>query len=226
MDRNSLLKLPTNLVGVFAHEDDEVFGPGGLFAKNVKMGGKSHVISFGGCIGKRYTELQNACTKLGVTFETLKIIPNNYKKLKDNVKIVNLLRDKIISLKPRFVVTHSSTVDYHSDHKIVSHLTREAAIRATLPVNNHIVNGLLYTEGHFLHSYVHIFVDITNEYNLVVEAAKMHKSQMKKNNDYYLNALNGRTILRGVQAGCERAEAYVFEALQMVGSMNRRNLGI
>lgn len=222
---NSILKLPTVLVGIFAHEDDEILGPGGLLAKNVKKGGTSHVISFGGKNKERAMELKRGCEKLNITFETLALIPVSSENSIREDSVVLSLRDRIIKLKPEFIVTHSKEGDYHQEHKMVSFLSREAVIRAQLPMKNHITKGLLYTEGHFLHSNVHVFVDITEEYDLVVEAAKLHVSQMKKNDNYYLGTLNARSLLRGVQAGCERAEAFVFEPLPLIGSMNRRNLG-
>lgn len=224
-ENNVILKLPTVLVGIFAHEDDEILGPGGLLAKNVKKGGTSHVISFGGKDKKRATELKRGCAKLNITFETLALTPVSSKNSIEEASVVLSLRDKIIELKPEFVVTHRKEGDYHQEHKMVSFLSREAVIRAQLPVKNHIVKGLLYTEGHSLHSNVHVFVDITEEYDLVVEAAKLHVSQMAKNDNYYLGTLDARSLLRGVQAGCERAEAFIFEPLPIIGSMNRRNLG-
>ena len=105
-------------------------------------------------------------------------------------------------------------------------MSHEALIKAQLPRLNHIAKGLLYTEASSPHSHVHVFVDISNEYDLIVEAAKLHVSQMEKNDDYYLNTLDGRSLFRGSQAGCARAEAFVFEPLSIIGSMNRRNLGV
>ena len=85
---NRILKLPTILVGIFAHEDDEILGPGGLLAKNIKKGGVSHIISFGGKNKRRAIELSRGCKKLRVTFETLNLIPisdkNPIKQIKSN----------------------------------------------------------------------------------------------------------------------------------------------
>jgi len=214
------------LVGIFAHEDDEILGPGGLFAKNVKKGGISHIISFGGKDKKRALELKRGCERLNLTFESLGLIPvSSDNPIKQN-SVISVLRDRIIELKPEFIVTHRKERDYHHEHQLVSFLSREALIRAQLPKVNHVAKGLLYTEGHSPHSYVHIFVDISEEYEEVVEAAKLHTSQMEKNNDYYLDTLSGRSLFRGSQAGCARAEAYIFEPLSIIGSMNRRNLGM
>lgn len=223
---SGLLCLPTILVGVFAHEDDEVLGPGGLLAKNVKMGGTSHVISFGGKDEERAIELKGACDKLNVSYETLNLIPISPDNPIKQDEVIAFLRDRIIELKPEFLITHRKDKDYHHEHQLVSYLAHEALVRAQLPMKNHIAKGILYTEGHSPHSNVHIFVDITKEYDLVFEAAKLHTSQMEKNNDYYLDTLNGRTLFRGAQAGCFRAEAFAFEPLSIIGSMNRRNLGV
>lgn len=221
---NKILNLPTTLLAVVAHEDDEVLGPGGLLIKNVELGGKSHVICFGGSTRKRAKEFINSCKSMGVTYELLKKKEGYYAK--DKLKTQKYLKEVIMKLKPEFVITHRKDWDYHIDHKDVSELTRNATIMAQTPLNGHMAKGLLYHETHFMQPEIHIFVDITKVYPKIIESAKCHISQMMKNKNYYLYSLSARSKLRGVQAGCERAEAYFYEPLQLIASMNRRNMGI
>jgi len=223
-ENNGLLKLPTNLLGIFAHEDDEVAGAGGTLIKNVQLGGKSHVICFGGSISIRAQEFMNACNKMGVTCELLGIEEGHYG---DNLQKTSLLiKDNIIKYKPEFVITHRKDGDYHRDHRVVSELVREAVLKAQTPGEGHMAKGLLFTETHFPHQNWHVMVDVTEQFEIVLDVFRCHESQILKNNGYYLKMLDVRTKFRGVQAGCERAEAFIFEPLTLVGSMNRRNLGV
>lgn len=221
---NDILSLPINLLGIFAHEDDELVGAGGTLIKNVKLGGSSHIICFGGSTRLRSKEFKNACRVMGVTCELLNLKEGHYDRNK--LKITTKLRNEIIKHKPEFVITHRKQGDYHPDHKIVSDLAREASIRAQTPLNGWLIKGLLYTEGHSLHSVFHVMVDVSKYSQIILKAFHCHKSQIKKNQGYYLATLDERTKLRGVQAGCERAEAFFYEPLPLVGSFNRRNLGV
>lgn len=220
---NNILKFPTVLVGIFAHEDDEVAGAGGILTKNVRLGGKSHVICFGGSTDLRTQEFKNACEKMGVSCELLGKREGNYDDKKDET--INLLRDLIIKYKPEFVITHRKEGDYNRDHRVVSELVRDAVIKAHIPFDGHVVKGIFYTECHSLHSIWHIMVDTTEDYERIREAFNCHKSQIDKLDGYYLKMLDARSKLRGVQAGCEKAEAFVYEPLPFVGGLNRRILG-
>ena len=115
--KNRILVLPTMLLGVFAHEDDEILGPGGLLAKNVKMGGVSHVISFGGKDERRARELEAGCRKMNVTYETLNLIPVSSDNPINQEKVIAALKDRIIDLKPEFLITHRKERDHHHEHQ-------------------------------------------------------------------------------------------------------------
>jgi len=220
---NKLLEFPTRIVAILAHEDDEI-ACGGLLSKNVRLGGMSHVICFGGSSKKRKEEFNRSCETLGVSFECLGKKELEYNK--DFVRTISYLSKKIAQLKPDFVVTHRENNDYHKDHRDVSKIAREVVIRAQTSVDGHISKGILYSETISLHSIVNLFVDITQEYDKVVRALNFHKSQVEKLEGYYVQELDSKTKIRGVQTGCERAEAFSFEPLPLIGGLNRRNVGI
>ncbi|MFH1359159.1 MAG: PIG-L deacetylase family protein [archaeon] len=220
---NNLLELPTKIIAIIAHEDDET-SCGGLLAKNVRLGGESHVICFGGSTDLRFREFEESCKILGVTFELLRKKETRFDE--DYSETIDKLSDIIIDKQPEFVITHRADGDYHRDHRVVSSIARESCIKAHVRKNRHDVKGILYTETMSLHPVVSIFIDITEEYDKVYKALKKHISQIEKLEDYYLQELDALTRLRGVQAGCERAEALFFEPLPLVSALNRRILGV
>ena len=226
---NGILQFPTNLVGIFAHEDDEVLGAGGTLAKNVQKGGKSHVICFGGYEEVRRNELRDACEILGVTYETLGHQHETYSNLLQG-EVSTYLKGRIIDYKPEFIVTHRGRSDYNLDHGAVEDMTMDAARRAQNPQEGWITKGLLLTETHSMHDLVHAFVDVSDQYEITQRALSLHKSQIQKlatqGGDFYTGLYDKRTALRGFQAGCERAEAFVLEPLPLVSGLNRRNIGV
>ena len=224
---NSILQFPTRLVGVFGHEDDEVLGAGGTLAKNVTLGGESHVICFGGTNEIRVKELENSCRLLGATYELLGHDHETYSNLPFG-KVSENLKRKIIAYKPEFLITHRGINDYNRDHRVVENITMDAARRAQNPSDGWIVKGLLGTETHSMHDLVHIFVDITEQYLVAQEALSNHNSQTKKletkSGDFYTGLYDKRTALRGFQSGCERAEAFIYTPIPLLGGLGRHNI--
>ena len=219
---NSLIKLPTRLLAIIAHEDDEI-ACGGLLAKNIKLGGESHVICFGGSTELRSNEFENSCKILRVTFELLKKQESKYDE--NSIQTTDKISDIIIEKKPEFILTHRPKWDYHKDHRDVSRITKDSCIRAHTKKNRHDVKGILYSEATSLHPIVHVFINITNEYEQLFYAFNQHKSQIDKLEGYYLKELDFLTKLRGLHAGCNRAQAFIFEPLQLISAFNRGTLG-
>jgi len=62
-----------------------------------------------------------------------------------------------------------------------------------------------------------VMVDVSEDYDTVMSALRMHKSQMAKANSFYERFYDARTRLRGVQAGCERAEAFLVTLSRHAG---------
>ena len=213
----SNLILPSRLLAILAHEDDEVIGCGGLLTKNHYLGGQSNVISFGGSSSIRQKEFKNACNLLGIAKSEL--LGYNEEELeRESLSKILLVRDKIIDYRPNYIITHRYDDDYHINHQIVSKITEKAAIMAANPRNGVRVKGILYTETHSLHQIVHELVDITGFQEKIEEAINCHESQIKKNDGYYQKFIRRRNSLRGLQNGTGFAEAYQFQAVPIIAN--------
>ena len=68
-----------------------------------------------------------------------------------------------------------------------------------------------------------VHVDITDSYRAALAALKKHKSQLKKADTFYEKLYDARTRLRGVQASCERAEAFSITLPKHAGPFYREN---
>jgi len=215
--------LPTRILGIFAHEDDEVIGVGGLLARNSSEGGESKIICFGGFNTHREKELSAACDILGLSYEALGLPETEY--LPSNDEIKNSLVQHIIDFKPQFIVTHNP-VDYHHHHTIVSNYAKSAAMFACNKPNGIRVDGLLFTETNFMLPEYHVAVDITDYMDKKLEAMACHESQLKKGENYYAKLIQQKAALRGLQSGVEYAEAFRFEKLPIVGMFNDRKLAL
>lgn len=215
--------LPKRVLGIFAHADDELIGAGGLLLKNKALGGDSKVICVVGANSEREQELLKFSQKseIGVLALNYEVgsFNNNFQSL------LSVLKAEIISFQPDYVVTHRASFDYHQDHVQLSNLVKQAALSAQTPKNYHRVEGILYTETHSLHPEVHIFVDTSDYLDIVLDLMKIHDSQNKKNNNYYLDLIQYKSQLRGLQAGCSFAEAYSYEPLSLVAAFKRENIG-
>jgi LmbE family N-acetylglucosaminyl deacetylase len=68
-----------------------------------------------------------------------------------------------------------------------------------------------------------VHVDITDSYQAALAAIKKHKSQVKKADSFYEKLYDARTHLRGVQAKCDRAEAFSITLPEHAGPFYREN---
>jgi LmbE family N-acetylglucosaminyl deacetylase len=144
------------LLGVFAHPDDESFGPGGTLAKYAREGVDVHVcIVTDGASGStvpdaaapgelsslaelRQHELACACDVLGVHLHTLNYRDSGMEGSADNRHPRSLYQAdlhtvacQLVSLlekvRPQVVVTHDPSGGYfHPDHIRVNHAVRRA----------------------------------------------------------------------------------------------------
>ncbi len=198
---------PSILV-VCAHPDDESLGAGGTIALHSKNGTPVDVL----CLTAneiRKTELEAACKELGV--RVLRV------GMRDDFAIDMSLRndivDMILKTRPKIIITHS-TDDYNQNHIMCSQLVSQSAEWAshvTLYEDAHKVERIYHMEVNSLFSRPQVFVDITSTYEDAICALNQHKSQLKKANAFYTRFYDARTRLRGVQAACERAEAFTVE---------------
>ncbi|NHI82878.1 MAG: hypothetical protein EAX81_01055 [Candidatus Thorarchaeota archaeon] len=208
------------LLVVAAHPDDETLGAGGTIRKHVEGGIPVDVHCMTGN-ESRNEELKAACSILGVR--------NLYLSERDDFAIDSSLQNEVIGaiLKshPKIVITHSGE-DYNRNHVECSALVEQAvewASHSTIFDNAHRVDKILHMEVNSLLPRPHLHVDTTGTHTFVLKALAQHKSQIAKANNYYAKLYDVRTRLRGVQAACERAEAFTISLPTHAGPFYPQN---
>ena len=167
------LKSTLRLLGVFAHPDDESFGPGGTLAKYASEGADVHVIiATDGIAGSveegmeleghetlaqvRSEELSDAAVALGITsIWSLPYRDSGMRGAPENEHpqaliqqpmddLVDELTDYMVRLQPHVVITHDPSGGYgHPDHICVCEATTTAFHR--LAKSRNAVNGDRYS---------------------------------------------------------------------------------
>lgn len=212
--------LTSSILVVCAHPDDESLGAGGTIAAHTGHGIPVDVL----CLtanDTRKSELEAACKTLGVR--------EVYVGIRDDFAIDMTLRDEVIKVilksRPTVIITHS-TDDYNLNHVQCSDLVSQSAEWAshvTIYEDAHKVERIYHMEVNSLLSRPQVFVDITDSYDVAVQALGQHKSQLKKADSFYTKFYDARTRLRGVQAACARAEAFTIEIPFHVGPFYPHN---
>lgn len=211
---------------IFAHLDDESYGPLGTIAEHVKQGDEVVVISM--CRGNRpgadvqseriqiFTEI---CDMLGV--ESIIQDQNDTQMVRDETqRRVNNIIERI---QPEVVYTHFNG-DAHQDHRLLS----ECVLIACRPKPDSTVHKLLMCElpastewafGQFGDFRPTVFNDITEYIDLKIEALSMYETETYDYPD--ARSVESMRILaaqRGKQSGVSFAEAF-----QLVFSLSRKN---
>ena len=205
---------------VVAHPDDESLGAGGTIKKHTEQGIQVDVLCMTGN-EERNAEMKQACGILGVK--------NLYLSERDDFAIdmdlTNEVVGAILKSRPQIVITHFSG-DYNRNHQQCARIVDEAvewASHTTLFENAHRVERIYNMEINTLISRPNVHVDITDSYRAALAALKKHKSQIKKADSFYEKLYDARTHLRGVQAKCERAEAFSITLPEHAGPFYREN---
>lgn len=213
------------ILGIFAHEDDEVIGAGGLFALNSDQGGTNHVVCVTGYDDSRVQELEAATEILGATYEVLGH-SNTVDQLVD--PLVTKLRDAIRKHHPDILITHHPEFDYNDDHLALAEIVLQAAMRASSGMQQaHRVGQILYTETHNLFPFPDQAYDITGVMERKLRAMACHESQLLKSTipqGYYRDLVQRKAELRGLQAGCQYGEAFVTKRLPIIGPFGGKPL--
>lgn len=183
------------LLAVFAHPDDECFGPGATLAKYAKAGVEVYVVcatrgeAGRGTSKERTKELLAAAKVLGVKkvefldFEDGEISNNQYHDLAGKIL------EKIEAIKPQVVLTFDLTgASGHLDHIAVALTTTYAFLRQT------IAKKLYYfarpnfeeTEEYFIYippakrdGEITTEIDVSDVWDIKVRAMKKYKTQKK-----------------------------------------------
>jgi LmbE family N-acetylglucosaminyl deacetylase len=210
---------PSILV-ICAHPDDEILGAGGTIVNHTSQGIPVDVMCLTSTVSRK-KELESACQVLKVR--------NIYIGIRDDFAIDMSLQSEIVDIllksRPTIVITHSP-VDYNHNHVACHDVVRQAiewASHSTVFDNAHMVERTYNMEINSLLSQPQAMVDISETFATSLEALKKHVSQMSKANGFYARLYDSRTRLRGVQAACDRAEAFTVELPTHAGPFYPRN---
>ena len=196
-----------SILVIVAHPDDECLGAGGTIRRHVDQGIGVDVLALTGN-DTRNKELRAACRLLGVR--------EVYTSIRDDFAIDWSLGKEtvqvILKSRPSAVITHSAD-DYNRNHVQCAQMVADAiewASHSTTFENAHRVRRIYGMEINSLHSHPHVLMDVSESFATAVSALKEHKSQLTKADAFYLRFYDARTRLRGIQADCERAEAFTI----------------
>ena len=203
------------LLAIVAHPDDETFGCGGTLAAHASHA-PVDVLCLSCSPSERREELYSAAEALGIeeptVFDDLHV--------ESGVRLIRRVSDVIVEKNPRVVVTHLP-FDYHREHRAAYEAVKEAvewAAHTTTYDKPCHVERLLLMEVNTLIPQPHVLVDVTESMDVKMEAVERYTSQLEKFPwGYYQNINLKKAELRGVQAGCLYAEAYLEESVPSHG---------
>lgn len=210
----------SSILIVVAHPDDESLGAGGTIRKHADLGIPVDVHCMTGD-ETRNAELKSACAHLNVR--------NLYLSERDDFAIDMSIRNEVVGAilksRPTIVITHSLG-DYNVNHQRCAQIVFDAAEWAshtTLFDDAHRVQRIYNMEINTMISRPHVYVNISKTYKYALGALREHKSQILKADSFYEKLYDARTRLRGVQAKCERAEAFSITHPEHAGPFYRDN---
>ncbi len=185
------------MVAVFAHPDDEAFGPGGTIAKLSKDHEITVICVTPGDAGQniktadtRKKELRASAKILGVK----NVIFLNYKDgtLSNSVyhQLAADIEKELKRIKPEILMTFDiKGVSGHIDHIVVSLVTtfvfhRLSFVRELFYYCNNLERSKILGEDYFIHfpggykqSEINEFIDVSKYWDIKISAMMAHKSQ-------------------------------------------------
>lgn len=191
------------IAGIFAHPDDAELWAGGTFIKHAQIGDAVHIMTFADQSGIRVKEAVEGAYRLGVQCEIGK-----RDILRLETRLRSALEDFLTRTKAEIVITHW-TKDCHHEHRAIGAAALAAATRSRIDCG--LPRSLLYCdtyaslglEGPFSPS---LFVDISLEFPLKLDAIKAHASQPT---DRWVEMATTLGRLNGARSGCVMAEAFL-----------------
>jgi len=204
------------VLAVVSHPDDESFGCGGALALNARQGGLSQVLCLTSDPPERGDELRAACEALGISEPVIM----GLKRISADDGVIKQISNHIASFRPDVVITHLPA-DYHRDHRATYAIVKEAvewAAHTTTYDEPWLVGRLLLMEVNTLISSPHVLLDVSDVWALKEAAVESYPTQLAKfEGGYYERFTRVKAELRGVQGGCDFAEAFIEEPLQRNG---------
>lgn len=182
--KHQILKSPPkgDVLVLSPHPDDDVIGCGGSIKLHRDQGDNVEIIYL--CGGnEREKEAKAAASILGATGTTFWRYADG--KLQTNKTSVELLRIKILSLKPDLIYV-PSFLDPHPDHFETAKLVVETLAKMSSPQ----INSLrIYSYEVWSPIYANRLINIDKSITQKKEALAAHKSQLKDRN--YQKAMSG-----------------------------------
>jgi LmbE family N-acetylglucosaminyl deacetylase len=210
-----------SIVAVGAHLDDIELGCGGTLAAARANGADVHMIVMSRSAYANYdgstlrteeqavAEGQAAAAIIGVT--SIDILDFPTKDIPYDVSSVEALNRRFDGLRPDLIITHSPH-DTHQSHRAVA----DATISAGRHYQSILMYEPIFPSGR---SYVpfrpQAYVDITDHVDVKEDALRAHRSQWEKYGDSWLEAVRGRSRIRGYDIGTQHAEAFEVVRLEV-----------
>ena len=207
------------ILAIVAHGDDEVIGCGGLLNEFAKLNASVRV--YIACLEnrQRYDEAKKAADLLSVDLIRGKYPEGRLLLGQNQVELQDTLVDLVQEFRPHLVVTHDSVFDGNEDHKVLSKRTGYVLERASHGRKGWCTSMALSFEIHSLFPFPNLIVDITSNWEAVTQALNAYESQINAphKRGYYPEYLDRRSLLRGIQTGVSRGEAYRIMPINTFG---------
>ncbi len=189
------------LLCIFAHPDDESFGPGGFIAKKIKEGVEVHLLcATRGQAGNNGTgrktaevrseELQQAAKFLGIKEVTFLDFEDGCICNSDIARLMAIIKKKVEEFRPDALLTfHLNGVSGHVDHMAVSSAVTKVFddteiaeklyyFTESKAMSEKMKNYFIYFPEGKQRQEVDEVVDVSGVYDLKVKAMHLHLSQM------------------------------------------------
>jgi LmbE family N-acetylglucosaminyl deacetylase len=193
-----------NLLAIFAHPDDESYGPAGTLAKYAAEGHQVGLITLtrgeAGSLGisktlepeelghKRSQELRCAAEKLGISYLKIYDLPDKNLMSISDEEGQQIIISEVQNFKPDAIITfHKNGISGHPDHKRVTHWVLQAVEQfaispslfcfGILPEHVKMIPQrelFAITEGEVTH-----IIDVSQYINVKKEAIACHSTQQE-----------------------------------------------